>query len=393
MLSIIKLRILRLKDDYLVFVFMTAMAIGLTAIFGISFNTYRPTVLVVDEDKSTYSEYFINELKENNAFNLIDSDINNAVIEVEEGSATVALIINEGFQSDIENSSDINLGLVKIKDDTVIVTLKEIVSSITMKMSGSVKIADVTSEFIYSVKPEMNKESIKLSTYENVMDAWKYKNPMSVTTTIALTGIDTGYDGLIHSMIGFTIFFSMYTMVFAIGTILYDKQYKTWERMVISPVSKFSIFGGSMIVAYLTGAVQIGVLIFCGKYLLKIDWGNSLSGVIMVSAAFVFAVTSLGLMMSGVIKTQAQLGSIAPIVLTSTAMIGGCMWPLEIVNNKVLLFLAELTPQKWAIQGIENIASKGMGFEAAILPTIVLLIMGAIYFTIGVKSLSISNSK
>jgi ABC-2 type transport system permease protein len=66
-------------------------------------------------------------------------------------------------------------------------------------------------------------------------------------------------------------------------------------------------------------------------------------------------------------------------------MLGGCMWPLEIVNNKVLLFLAELTPQKWAIQGMEEIAAKGMGFEATIIPSIVLFAMGIVFFGIGVK--------
>jgi len=59
---------------------------------------------------------------------------------------------------------------------------------------------------------------------------------------------------------------------------------------------------------------------------------------------------------------------------------------LEIVNSKPLLLLAELTPQKWAMQGMESIASKGMGFEAAIFPTIVLLIMGILFFAAGVKT-------
>ena len=63
MLSIIKLRLLRLKDEYMVFIFMTAMALGFTAIFGASFNTYKPTVYIVDEDMSYYSESLINELK------------------------------------------------------------------------------------------------------------------------------------------------------------------------------------------------------------------------------------------------------------------------------------------------------------------------------------------
>jgi ABC-2 type transport system permease protein len=140
-----------------------------------------------------------------------------------------------------------------------------------------------------------------------------------------------------------------------------------------------------MLAAYLIGAVQLGVLIIAGKYLLGMDWGNSTAGVLLVSGAFVFAVTCLGLMLSGIVKTQSQLSAVTPVVLTSTAMLGGCMWPLEIVNSKIILFLANLTPQKWAIQGMERIASYGQGFEAAVLPSVVLLAMGIVFFIVGVR--------
>ena len=208
---------------------------------------------------------------------------------------------------------------------------------------------------------------------------------MTVRTSASESKPENSYDSLKHSMIGFSLFFSMYTMVFGIGTILYDKQYKTWQRMLVTPVSRSSILGGSMVIAYLTGGIQLGILILAGKYLLKIDWGNSLGGILLVAAAFVFAVTAMGLLLSGVVKTHAQLAAVTPVVLTSTSMLGGCMWPLDIVNNKILLFLAQLTPQKWAIQGMENIAAKGMGFESALLPALVLLAMGAVFFGFGVR--------
>ncbi len=388
MLSVIKLRLLRLKDEYMVFIFMTAMALGFTTIFGASFDTYKPTVYVVDEDKSNYSEALISELNTYKNFTFVEIDKKSAEKDISEGNVSVGLLINQGFQKNIEEGFNISFGIMKVKDDTLILTLQEMVSSITVKMAGGERIADLTANFIQLAKPDVDFEKVKSSAYESVMDSWKFRNPISVKSTVAETNVDTGYDGLMHSMIGFTLFFSMYTMVFAIGTILYDKQHKTWERMLISPVSKTSILGGSMIVAYITGAVQMGVLILSGKYFIGIDWGNSIAGILLISATFIFAVTSLGLMMTGFIKTQAQLGSIAPIVLTSTAMLGGCMWPLEIVNNKVLLLLAELTPQKWAMQGIESIASKGMGFEAAIFPSIILTVMGITFFTIGVFSLN-----
>nr|WP_300094238.1 ABC transporter permease [Sedimentibacter sp.] len=387
MLSIIKLRLLRLKDDVLVFVLMTGMALVLTAVFGISFNTYRPEIMIVDEDKSNYSEMLIDELGTNNSFNFVVTDMDEASKKVQEGNVSVAMVVYDGFEKNLISGSEVSLGFIKIKDDTMILTLQQTVTSIASKMAGAVKIADITADYISSQDNMTDTEAVRAKSYASVMDSWKYKNPMKVTSTIAHTKNQSGYDGMKHTMIGFTLFFSMYTMVFSIGTILSDKQYKTWERMLISPVSKSSILGGSMAVAYLAGVVQMGVLILCGNYLLGVDWGNSMSGVLMVAAAFIFAVTSLGLMMSGFVKTQAQLGAIVPVVLTSTSMLGGCMWPLDIVNNKALLLLAELTPQKWAMQGIEGIASKGMGFEAAVLPTIVLMGMGTVFFVAGVKTL------
>lgn len=385
MLSIIKLRLLRLRNEITVFILMTVMAFGFTAIFGASFKEFRPTVLVVDEDKSSYSEAFANELKTNKGFEFSDSDMKGAAAEVEEGKVLAALVIQKGFGEGIKGGEHVSLGVMKVKDDTLILTLQKLASGITLKMAGGVRISDITADFILARKPEVNRQAITASSYQSVMEAWKYKQPMEVTASTAETGSSSSYNNLKHSMIGFSLFFSMYTMVFGIGTILNDRQYKTWQRMLISPVSKASILGGSMVVAYITGAIQIGVLILGGKYLLGIDWGSSIPGVLMVAGAFVFTVTAMGLLLSGVVKTHGQLAAITPVVLTSTSMLGGCMWPLEIVNNKLLLFLAKLTPQMWAVQGMESIASKGMGFEAAIFPTLVLLAMGALFFAAGVK--------
>lgn len=384
MLSIIKLRLLRLRDDIWVFVFLTVMAFGITAIFSASFNGFKPTVLVVDEDRSSLSGALMVELKASNVFNFAESDIKNAAGKVEEGKVLTAILIKEGFDTDIKRGEKVTLGVIKVKDDTLILTLQKLVSDVGLKIAGGVRIADITGDFIASVKPEVDKQRVIASAYSSAMDAWKYKVPVEVKAAAVNTGPGS-YDSLKHSMIGLSLFFSMYTMVFGIGTILSDRQYKTWQRMLISPVSKVSILGGSMLVAYLTGALQMGLLILAGKYLLGIDWGSSILGILMVTGAFVFAVTSMGLMLSGVVKTHGQLSSITPVVLTSTSMLGGCMWPLEIVNNKLLLFLAELTPQKWAMQGMEGIASKGMGFEAAVLPILVLLAMGTLFLAAGVK--------
>lgn len=385
MLSIIKLRVLRLREDYWIYLIMMIMAFGLTVIFGVSFNDYKPTVLIVDENRSSYSKNLTTELGRNEAFEFVESSRADAVVQVREGKVLAAVLIEEGFETSVKAGDLVPLGMMRLKEDTLLLTLKQLLTTTASKMTGGIRIAEITADYIVSNQPTADRDTVRDTAYRGVMEGWEFKNPISVASAIINTNAGSDYDSLKHSMIGFSLFFSMYTMVFGIGTILYDKQYKTWQRMMITPVSKASILGGSMIVTYFAGALQLGILVLAGKYLLDIDWGSSMAGILLVVAAFIFSTTAMGLLLSGLVKTQAQLSSITPVLLTSTSMLGGCMWPLDIVNNKILLFLAELTPQKWAMQGMENIASKGMGFEAAVIPTLVLVAMGLIFSAAGVR--------
>ncbi len=392
MLSIIKLRLLKLRDDKWVYIIMMAMAFGFTAIFGFAFNDYKPDVLIVDEDNSGYSENLTEELLQIGGFAFAESGREEAAVQVREGKALAAVVIGDGFESAVKSGDSVPLGVMKLKDDTLILTLKQKISSAASRMTGAVRISEITADYVVSKQPAAvyesaaaAYESVRAEAYRSVMEAWEYKNPFHVTAAVANTEGDSGYDNLKHSMIGFSLFFSMYAMVFGIGTILYDRQYKTWQRMLIAPVSKASILGGSMLVTFLAGLLQLVILVIAGKYLLGIGWGDSTAGILLVAAAFVFAVTSLGLLLSGIVKTAAQLAAVTPVLLTSTSMLGGFMWPLDIVNNKALLFLAELTPQKWAVQGMEDIAARGMGFEAAVTPALVLAVMGLIFFAAGLR--------
>ncbi len=385
MLSIIKLRVLRLREDYWIYLIMMIMAFGLTVIFGVSFDDYKPTVLIVDENKSSYSKNLTSELGRNEAFEFVESSWEDAVEQVREGKVLAAVLIEEGFETSVKAGDSVPLGMMRLKEDTLLLTLKQLLTTSASKMTGGVRIAEITADYIVANHPTADRDTVRDTAYHSVIEGWEYKNPISVASAIINTNAGSDYDSLKHSMIGFSLFFSMYTMVFGIGTILYDKQYRTWQRMMITPVSKASILGGSMIVTYFAGALQLGILVLAGKYLLDIDWGSSMAGILLVVAAFIFSTTAMGLLLSGLVKTQAQLSSITPVLLTSTSMLGGCMWPLDIVNNKILLFLAQLTPQKWAMQGMENIASKGMGFEAAVIPTLVLVAMGLIFSVAGVK--------
>ncbi|EOC99565.1 ABC transporter permease [Caldisalinibacter kiritimatiensis] len=385
MLSIIKLRLMRLKNEYIVFVIMTAMALLFAFLFSyIGSSDYTPKILLVDNDESEYSLLLIEELKEDSTFKYELTNYEDAIENVNKGKVKSAIIIDKGFGDKIENGEDPGLSIAKIKDDVDVYTLERLVASITGKMIGNIKIAEMTSEYV-SEYSNSSKKDIFNNAYKKAVEYWKYRKPIEVSKNFISAENLNGYNNTQYSIIGFSIFFSMYTVVFAIGEILNERKYRTWQRLIVSPISKASLLGGNLVVTFAIGLIQLSVLFMAGKYIFGIELGKSILGIITVSAGFVFAVTSLGLFLSGIVKTHSQLATLSPVVLTSLGMLGGCMWPLEIVSNKILLTIAEITPTKWAVQGLTNIIMYGKGFEAIVIPTIVLIIMGLVFFGAGIR--------
>ena len=66
-------------------------------------------------------------------------------------------------------------------------------------------------------------------------------------------------------------------------------------------------------------------------------------------------------MLSGTLfRTPEQAGAIGPAVGMAFGMLGGCMWPLEVVPPTVRA-LGHVTPHAWAVDAWVEVLSRGGG--------------------------------
>ena len=172
---------------------------------------------------------------------------------------------------------------------------------------------------------------------------------------------------------------------------LNDKKLRVFQRTLVSPVKKRDIVIGNLISTMAIGFMQMLVVLLVGQFVLGINWGQYFYGVVLIIFTFIFTVSALGLLLSNVVSTMGQLGALTPIIITATSMIGGCMWPLEIVNSKVLLMASNFTPQKWALAGIKSIAMYNNELSSIIKPTAILLSMGVVFLIAGIYLLDKSE--
>ncbi|MDZ7836009.1 MAG: ABC transporter permease [Alkalibacterium sp.] len=187
-------------------------------------------------------------------------------------------------------------------------------------------------------------------------------------------------------MAGMTFYFAAFSVFYLMIHLVEEKKSGTWNRLIFSPLNKTKIYLGQLLHYFLVGLIQIGLAFVILSQLIDIDLGTNVFSVLAVSLSFLFAVVSLGMLIIALVDSPQQLQIVIPIVATSMAMIGGAFWPLEVVNNRILLFLAELTPIKHGIEGMMGAVEQGRSVsELWPAGVTVLLFMGVLFMGIGAE--------
>ncbi|MFZ5969429.1 MAG: ABC transporter permease [Bacillota bacterium] len=350
-------------------------------------NTSIP-VTFVDNDKSEYSIKIIQAFQENHKYSITIKEEADAIKEVKALKVVAALMIPEGFGKQIRQGIAPTVQVIKSSETTELFSLRNDFRSALFYVDGNIKIADYTvSHIAQNINIEDKRAVIWERAYKNAQSKWFPSPPVSTSIEIANTNEGPQYNPLTHSAIGFSLFFAMFTIVFSIGEILSEKKEGTWQRILVFPVSRSQILAGNLLGTFAIGYFQMLVLVLLGKLIFDVNWGVNLPLILTLIAIFVLCTSCIGLFLSGILKTSAQLFAATPIIIVSTSMLGGVFWPLEIVQSKILLFLSRVTPQYWAISGLEGILNYGHGFHDVLLPFSILLAMSFAYFTAGVKLL------
>jgi ABC-2 type transport system permease protein len=355
-------------------------------------GNYRMPIAFVDLDQSTYSNKLVERFTSNNTYHVFQYNQEEAIDHVKRHNISAALIIPKDFEKSVKAKGTPKIEIIRLKESFELITLQNELRSNLNFIHGNIKIADYTVAQISEKKNINNKkELIWQRAYNNALSKW-FPYPPVYTTLSSLNQQEfDGYTPLAHYSVGFSMFFVMYTIIFGIGEILDEKKNGTWQRILTLPVSKAEILTGNLLGTFTVGFLQIFILILLGIYVFGVNWGANLSATLLVMGVFVLTVTCLGLFLSSIVKTSAQLQTITPLITVCSAMLGGTFWPLDIVQSKLLLFLAKLTPQYWAISSIEGIIQQGYGLKDITLSLGILFLMAASYFGLGLKLLKWEN--
>ncbi|MDH8677903.1 ABC transporter permease [Fusibacter bizertensis] len=389
MKALLKLKLRLMKDNKTLYVIMIAMSLILSAVFGNSMTgSYQPTIVVVDEDQSIEASDLIAKLSSEYNFNVKLKSYDEAMDDVMNRNALSTVVIKENFY---EIKSGIEV--IQLRETVESFQLSNLLENEVNLIKNMKQLTDKTIALVNAQGTEFDQNKLSADIKTVFVEQWETKKPIRMVSEIFSTN-EAKFSGLnIHYIVGMTLFFVTYSLMFTVGDILEDKRLHTLDRMMVSPSTRMDVLWSNLISAMVIGTLQIIVMVFAGQFLFGIDWGNNLLLVIGLGVLYIFVMTALSLFVVSLMKTMAQLSAVSPIVLTGMGMLGGCMWPLEIITSKPLLMLANITPHKWAISAIEGVVIHGKVDSSTLISVVVLLSMGIGYLILGERVLYLKSLK
>ncbi len=362
MKAMLWLKLRRMKQETVMYVIMTAMALLLTFIFGKAMFSGGGVrrLAVTDNDNSALSAAFAASF-DSSVYEIEMMNADDAERSAAKGETLAAVVIPKGFEQSLKSGTP-ELTILRTADSADIYALQSEVRSAYRNAAHAMTLHDALEETLSGT-------GVPAPSLEDVRSALSEKTenkPVTVNDTmLEADDFDEKFADNIHYMMGFNIFFVMFSVIYTLSSILEDKKLHTWNRIRISPLPSRAVLAGHFIPAYAVGIAQMAIVLFLGQWLFGINLGAALLPVFAVFAAYVLAAACLGLLLAVTFKTYEQMNAAVPVIIVGMSMLGGCMWPLSVVNSDILIALGKCTPQYWAMDGAEKLAVLGGSIGSA----------------------------
>jgi ABC-2 type transport system permease protein len=164
---------------------------------------------------------------------------------------------------------------------------------------------------------------------------------------------------------GMALMFLMFTVSNGGRSFLAEQAQGTLPRLLVSPTTSAQVMIGKVFGIYLTGVMQMLILVVASSVLFGIQWGDPL-GVLVLILAAVFGSTGWGMLMTSVLRT--------PAIMLVFGILGGSFVQTSIMPGW-FQWLSKITPNAWGLDGFTIL---GLGGNLADLgkPLLGLAVMG-----------------
>lgn len=411
------------KDRRAVVVSMLVPVV-LAAFFGYLFGGQRGNaemskvpVLVIDQDGSDISQGLITQLASDKTLDIRPSTLDAAREAVRKGKATVAIVIPKDFGRDAghalftnatkpeldvlyDPSHNAELGMVKgiLSGAVMQAVSKEMFTGKSGREMVNESLAQVENnpqlpaadrkalrDLLAGVKAwnERQNEQDRAGTSGQGELSRGLSMPFQTREQAITSGQDVAYNGYAHSFGGMGIQFILFMGLDVGIALLMLRQSGLWQRLRAAPLSRTMLLGSRAVSASLIAGFLLLVLFGFARIVFGVHIRGSFAGFVGVCAAFSLMTAAFGLMVAALGETVEATRGYSIMATLFMVMLGGA-WVPTFVFPKWLQKLTVVIPTRWAMDGLDGMTWRGLGFSSALAPIAVLLLFTLLFGVVAV---------
>lgn len=206
-----------------------------------------------------------------------------------------------------------------------------------------------------AVTQRLLQESMGTASPQPSSEEWQRPEPLPVEVVDALGGPDKR-PSVAFFAAGLGVLFLMFAVAGRSSILLEERESGVLQRLLAARVGLSRLLAGRWLFLVLLGCVQVTVMFVWAALAFGLELFTSphLAGFVVVTLASAAAAAGLGLLLSALCRTRAQLNGVSVVVILILAVLGGNLFP-SFLMPAGLQKLGRLTFNYWAVNGYQKV--------------------------------------
>jgi ABC-2 type transport system permease protein len=205
-----------------------------------------------------------------------------------------------------------------------------------------------------------------------------FSAPYDTQTFATTSAADRPYNGYAHSFAGMGVQFILFMGIEVGVGVLLARRLGLWKRLRAAPLSRTLLLGSHILSGALTALILLAIIYAAAMAFFHVRIDGSVPGFVGIAIAFALLTSSFGLLIAAIGKTPEATRGLAIFATLVMVMLGGA-WVPSFVFPEWLQTASLVIPTRWAVDGLDAMTWRGLGFDAAIAPIAALLFFSALF--------------
>ena len=358
-------------------------------------TTITVDVFLVNEDDGPYGQQVVDTLRQVAMLDIVElGSAEDADARVGEGERTAAIIIPAGFSEGIDAYQPTRL-------DVVVDPVQQAIAGVVVGLANfAASPVSTQGELLQGTRTFLDQAGVLDGAPPEVVRAVEAQTVGAIMTQLQTMQSDPPIAVISESLVedpepvnlidsfmpAFAVMFAFFLVGHVGQTFHKERDEGTFRRLLAAPLGRASIIAGPMLAFVLIVVLQIVFLFGVGAGAFKLQIGNSLPGLLVVSLALGLVVSSFGLLLGVVTRTGKQADTLGTLVAFVLPFISG-IFPMNSLEPSyrtggILATIGNYIPHMHAAEGYRLVMTGEGTAETVLVQVGILLVFAVVFFTL-----------